>query len=411
MKKRFIAAGVIVGLGIAGTLGYLKWMTYLSNKAMDIVHQQIDKLNTNPQIHIEYVSESRVRFHSEAELLVTYKGYERPLHIQIDVYQGLTYSHISAYESSPHSSEETYPLHQWDKTWQGVSLGVRVKNWAFLSGDIKGGNAWLSFSRNASLQDLEATAHYEDDGRLVLSASLSHYAEKGANGQYKAVHSAGLAFRYDVKSSQRIVQAWSDFFNSGLANDSTALTDLLISTRPDVHFEAKGIQQQSSLRDPEFSADNLVIDITPHPDEGAPTHITGTLTGLGYSIYRRDISWDMALDASVEEALMKLVRRPEQVSSLMTALAQSSPRLAVKELRVTGENTEPMVASGEFQFEGKDISSLSDITFKRTSGSMTVTGALDLLANITGLRATALGSAANVELSAGHLYVNGQKTF
>lgn len=411
MKKIVITAGVIVGLGVAGTLGYLKTMSYLSNKTMDIVHQQIDKLNTNPQIHIDYVSESRGRFYPQAELLVTCEGYKLPFHVKIQVIQTLTSSYISAYESSLHYSDETFPLHQWDKALSGAYLDIRVKNWALVFGNPEGIQATLSLSRNASVGSLGATASYADDGRLALSADIGRYAEKGANGQYKAVDSATLLFRYDAQSSKRIADAWNDFFNKGLAGDRAALVEMLTSTQPDIHIELKNIQAQPSLRDPEFSADNLTMDITPNPVIGAPTHITGALTGLGYSIYRRDISWDMALDAPVIETLTKLTWHPEQSSTLLTALAQTSPRLAVNNLRVTGEKTEPMVASGEFYFEGNDISSWSDITFKRVSANMIVAGAFDLFANIIDIRNMAPGQTVEAKLSAGHLYVNGQEAF
>lgn len=144
--------------------------------------------------------------------------------------------------------------------------------------------------------------------------------------------------------------------------------------------------------------------------------ISGAITGLGYSIYRRDVAWDMVLDGSVSDTLLTLLRNEDaaQIKPRLTVLAKSSPRLMVTSLRVTTDNSEPIVASGEIRFEGQSIASLSEAGLENIAADIAIAGLpAETIAQVqaSGIRSIVPGQAVKVAVSAGHLYVNGQVAF
>ena len=415
MKEEIIGVGALIGLIVAGVVGYLMTMSYISNQTMDYVHQQVERLNAGHYLHAEFVSESRGWFYSTAELTLARRGDNAPLHVHVSVYSGLFSTTIMAAESSLNLPNVTLPLQQLNENISSAFGHITFNNLALVSGDFKG-EGYLDIGTSLKLAYPKFHLRYTEDGRFSLAASISNYKEKGSNGRYLGIDNADLSLVYDAATSERILRAGRAYIESGSDDTYLALSHELLNHLPDVRLAMKEVVAQPSLRASEYSAHQLVVDIAPDTSANAPTRIGGTITGLGYSIYRRDITWDMTLDGSVADTLLTLLREKnaEQVKPRLMALAKTSPRLMIKELRATAEHTEPTVASGEIRFDGQTIASSSEIGFENVVADLTVTGLSTetiAQAQTNGIRSLKSGQAAKVTVSAGHLYVNGQAVF
>lgn len=416
MKAGIIAAGTIVGLGVAGVVGYLTTMSYVSNRTMDYLHQQADNLNAGHYLHVEFVNESRGRFYSTAELTLARHDDKVPLHVSLRVYSGLFSTTIMALENSLRLPNTTPPLQQWNNNIDSASAQITFNNRAIASGDFKGSEGDLSIRTSSKITDPLFSFSYGKEGQLALTAGFSNYKEKGSNGKYLGIDEANLSLTYDAHASERIVHAGHAYIENGSADTYTALAHELLNHLPNVRLDMKEVTVQPSLRSSEYSAHHLVVNITPDTLAEAPMPISGAITGLGYSIYRRDVAWDMVLDGSVSDTLLTLLRNEDaaQIKPRLTVLAKSSPRLMVTSLRVTTDNSEPIVASGEIRFEGQSIASLSEAGLENIAADIAIAGLpAETIAQVqaSGIRSIVPGQAVKVAVSAGHLYVNGQVAF
>ena len=411
MQAKDIIAGCILGLGVIGGVSYFAAMSYLSNKTLASVHQQIETLSTQYHFHTEVTHEDRGRFNSNMQLVATPEDGSEPLNVTLFISHGLFSTNIVAVKTG------SRPLLSLDKGIGGSSLILMLPNKAITRGDLKG--SCISLLMNVSDRHLSApmlSAFYTDEGRLVVSGEFSSYNKRETGGRFYSSGAATLSLTYDAPQAERIVQAGLSYIHSGMPEKKSALYNELLSVVPDLHVEMKDLKMQSSLRSHEYSADLFSMDVIPGRTRQAATQITGTLSRFGRGTSRRDIAWDMALDHSVVDTLQAMAdgQDPERLSSLLLSLMQSSPALVVKDLHATAEGVAPITVSGTLRVNGKGMTALSDFSAHNVDVDMTLDGvSSDAVkdARANGLDDITIGQPVMIRQEDGHLHINRQTVF
>lgn len=411
MKTRLIAVGSIIGVAVLGTVSYLGMMSYLSNRTMDFIHQQVENLNAGHYVHVEITNETRNRFNSTATLTVVSKDDELPMKVGLHVYQGLFSTFIVAMDETGFAPGKVSPLKRLNKNITSASLVMNVRNKAIADGDFRGSSASLMLiGALPGPYSPSITAHYTDDKQLVLGGEILSYKSNLPRGEYYASGPANISFTYDAQWSDRILLAAKEYFSSAAPDKGRALRNELFARLPAIHLDAKDLQEQTSLRAQEVSAGHLVLDITPD-QTAAMTRIAGNIANLGWGASRRDFTWDMALDPSVADALLTIAREAsaDQAMARLTAMLQTSPRLVINEVKVTGSDAEPATVTGQLQVDGKDVSSISEFSRHDITWHLAITGLPDDLARANGISIAKPGQTVTVDVKRGQLLVNGQE--
>lgn len=411
MQAKDIIAGCILGLGVIGGVSYFAAMSYLSNKTLASVHQQIETLSTQYHFHTEVTHEDQGRFNSNMQLVATPEDGSEPLNVTLFISHGLFSTNILAVKTG------SRPLLSLDKGIDGASLMLMLPNKAIMRGDLKGSRISLVVEDpERHLIAPMLSAFYTNEGRLVVSGEFSSYNKRETGGRFYSSGPATLSLTYDAPQAERIVRAGLGYIDSGMPEKKTALYNELLSVVPDLHVEMKELKMQSSLRSHEYSADRLSMDVIADRTHQAATQITGTLSRFGRGTSRHDVAWDMALDHSVADTLQTIAhgQDSERLSPLLLSLMQSSPALVVKDLHATAEGVAPMSVSGTLRVNGKGMAALSDFSAHNVDVDMMLDGvSSDAVkdARANGLDDITLGQPVIIRLGDGHLHINRQTVF
>ena len=418
MKKSPIIAAV-VSLGIIGG-GYLGGMYYLSGKTMSFLHAQVDKLNTVQGVHAEVQNEQRGLFTSHATVNIAAEDtvYNMPLAIHHGFFNtavdspslAITEHGKNIFKASGAERDAAVVTAHFNnagvihETFKGSTVDI------VLPGKLKGNSG-----RGDSVEISNPALRLErsSDGQLTLSARLDEFNLTEASGDSSHSGAFSASLTYDTEWLDNLIQAVRAYQQAKNVQNLQATQRAVFARLPDVHIDVKALDVHRTTMffgPQQVAADSFTLDVT-RDQSAAVTRLSSALTAIQANDVKGSASLKLALDQSVIDAYLKMSVHAYNGLDDLVALAKTSPRLVLEELRLPTGQATSLSATGEAHVDGQSIHSTADFSPNLIVANATINGLPAKLAEQLGINSVKPDQPIVVKLVKGHVTVNDKPMF
>lgn len=419
MKKTPIV--VVAGLVVVGA-GYFGGMHYASNKTMDFLHAQVDKINANAGSHAEIQDEKRGMFTSTAKVVLS--DSEVTINMPLTIQHGLFNTDVSSDEVRVQEHGEN-ALKELGPNIESVKLAAHLHNSGLKENDYRGSDITLmvpgqivandKFSGSrVNVLNPSVKLQRDSDGKLVASLLGDKLESSEEDHSSSNTGAFAFSFTYDIEWSDRLVQAANAYIHDDSEQNLKAFQNLVETRLPDIHADMKNLNGKVSLSESESTADHVILDI--NRDSAAEvTRLVSKIEGIGNDFTKGNFTMKMALDQRVVDTFMKVASNDgANMDQDFVAVAQTSPRLVIEELRMFDDHSISVSAKGEVSIDGSAIKSTRDFNPTALIAKLTVEGLpanVADMAKMYGLDSIKANQPVVITANKGSVAVNGQTLF
>ncbi|BBG30947.1 subtilisin-like serine proteases [Zymobacter palmae] len=410
----------IVGLAVIGG-GYLGAMHYVSNKTMDFLHAQVDKINAGQNNHAEIQDEQRGLFTSTAKLIVSDQA--SSISAPLTVHHGLFSTDIES-DDVRIQKDGKNALQSLSNDIDKATLAVHLKNSSLKEDDFRGSSVALTLPGQLASEDEDGSRakiynpalklERNSDGTLVAHMTADKVETSEGMASFSNFGSSAISFTYDAEWSEQLVQAGSAYAHDHSDENRLALEKIATAHLPDIHADMQDLKNRVSMSMPETGAEHFVFDIT-RDKAASVTRVAGSIDGIGNSGVKGNITLKMALDQRIIDTTMKLSNGDDaNMQQDLVALAQTSPRVVLEELRMFDHKNIALSATGEASIDGSVVKSIDDFNLTAVVAKFTVKGLPDgagQMAQAYGVPGIKDGQPVVITVDKGSVAVNGNTLF
>lgn len=408
----------IAGLIVIGG-GYLGGMHYISNKTMDFLHAQADKINASQKNHAEIQDEQRGLFTSTAKVIVSNdtSSISAPLTVRHGLFNTDIESDDVRFQDNGHNA-----LNVLGGNAEKATLAIHLHNSSLKDNDLRGSSIALTLPSQISASENDGSRIMLDnpalklernsDGKLVASMIADKVESSEDVASFSNFGHTSVSLTYDAAWSEQLMAAGSAYAHDSSEQSRQNLETVLTAHLPDIHANIKDLKNRVSMNLPETSAEHFIIDIVRDPSS-AVTRFAGNLSGIGSKgAANGNVIIKVALDQRIVDTAMNLSHRTDSnISQDVVALAQTSPRIVLEELRMFDNEHIALSATGEASLDGSSITSINDIGITAIIGKATIKGLPDgaaQMAEIYNIDGVKDGQPVDVTVNKGKVAINGK---
>lgn len=410
----------IAGVVIIGG-GYLGSMHYVSNKTMDFLHTQVDKINTSGKKHAEIQDEKRGLFTSTAKVIVS--DDTSSIAAPLTVHHGLFNTDIDSDDVRLQDNGQN-ALKVLGGNAEKATLAIHLHNSTLKDNDLRGSSIALTVPGQVSGNDDDGSRATLDnptlklvrnnDGTLVASMMADKVESSEGMASFSNFGHSTISFTYDAAWSEQLVQAGSAYAHDNSEQNRASFENMLTAHLPDIHADMKDLKNRVSMSLPETTAEHFVIDVV-RDQTAAVTRFSGNLEGVGSQGAKGNVIIKVALDQRVVDTAMSLSHRTDNdAQKEVVALAQTSPRLVLEELRMFDNKNISLSATGEASLDGSSIQSINDLNVEAVVAKFTINGLPEgaaQMAEMGGVSGIEDGKPVDITVNKGSIAINGKQAF
>lgn len=405
----------IAGLVVIGG-GYLGAMHYISNKTMDFLHVQVDKINSGQKNHAELQDEQRGMFTSTAKLIVSDQA--SSITAPLTVRHGLFSTDILSDDIRVQEDGKD-ALKALGGDIEKATLAIHLKNSSLKENDYRGSSIALRLPGQLTSTDEDGSRvkvinpdlklDRNSDGTLVARMMADKVETSEGMASFSNFGHSSISFIYDAEWSEQLIQAGSVYAHDNSSENRQALEKIATAHLPDIHADMKDLQNRVSRGMPETSAEHLIVDIT-RDKAAAVTRFDGHIDGIGEGKTKGNVILKMALDQRVVDTALKLSNGDDaDMQNDMVALAKTSPRLVLEELSMSDHKNIALSATGEASIDGNAIKSIDDLNLAAVVAKFTIKGLPDgagQMASAYGVDGVKDGKPVVITVNQGNIAIN-----